>query len=60
MLDKPQIVQTNVQLTAIIPLTIPRNEIGKVMGPGSGNSSSARKENRHEADYRSREDDHAQ
>jgi effector-binding domain-containing protein len=34
MLDRPQIVQTGVQLTAIIPLTIPRDEIRHVMGPG--------------------------
>ena len=34
MLDKPQIVQTAVQLTAIIHLTIPRQEIRNVMGPG--------------------------
>ena len=34
MLDRPQIVQTGVQLTAIIPLTIPRAEIRHVMGPG--------------------------
>ena len=36
MLDKPQIVQTAVQLTAIIHLTIPREEIQNVMGPGLG------------------------
>ena len=34
MLDKPQIVQTGAQLTAIIRLTIPREEIRSVMGPG--------------------------
>ena len=34
MLDKPQIVQTDAQLTAIIRLTIPREEIRNVMGPG--------------------------
>lgn len=34
MLDRPQIVQTGVQLNAIIPLTIPRDEIRHVMGPG--------------------------
>ena len=34
MLDTPQITQTAAQLTAIIRLTIPREEIRKVMGPG--------------------------
>jgi len=34
MLDKPQIVQTTAQPTAIIRLTIPREEIRNVMGPG--------------------------
>ena len=34
MLDKPQIVQTDALLTAIIRLTIPREEIRNVMGPG--------------------------
>ena len=34
MLDKPQIVQTDAHLTAIIRLTIPREEIRNVMGPG--------------------------
>jgi effector-binding domain-containing protein len=34
MLDKPRIVQTASQLTAFIHLTIPREEIGQVMGPG--------------------------
>ena len=34
MLDKPQIVQTAAQLTAIIHLTIPREKIRNVMGPG--------------------------
>jgi effector-binding domain-containing protein len=33
MLDKPRIVQTDAQLTAIIRLTIPRTEIRNVMGP---------------------------
>ena len=33
MLDKPQIVQTAAQITAIIRLTIPREEIQDVMGP---------------------------
>ena len=36
MLDKPQIVQTNAQLAAVIRLTIPREEIRNVMGPGIG------------------------
>jgi effector-binding domain-containing protein len=34
MLDKPRIVQTDAQLTAIIHLTVPREEIRNVMGPG--------------------------
>ena len=34
MLDKPRIVQTAAQLTALIRLTIPRVEIQNVMGPG--------------------------
>ena len=34
MLDAAQITQTAAQLTAIIRLTIPREEIRKVMGPG--------------------------
>jgi effector-binding domain-containing protein len=34
MLDKPQIVRTDTQLTAIIRLTIPRKQIQNVMGPG--------------------------
>ncbi len=34
MIGKPQIVQTDAQLTAIIHLTIPREEIRNVMGPG--------------------------
>jgi len=33
MLDKPRIEQTDVQLTAVIRLTIPRAEIQSVMGP---------------------------
>jgi hypothetical protein len=33
MLDTPQITQTEPQLTAIIRLTIPREEIQAVMGP---------------------------
>ncbi|RJG10978.1 AraC family transcriptional regulator [Pseudomonas cavernicola] len=34
MLDTPHITQTDAQLTAIIHLTIPREEIRNVMGPG--------------------------
>jgi len=34
MLDKPRIVQTGAHLTAIIRLTIPREKIRSVMGPG--------------------------
>ncbi len=34
MLDQPQIVQTTTRRTAVIRLTIPRNEIQRVMGPG--------------------------
>jgi len=33
MLDKPTIVQTDAQQTAVIRLTIPRDEIQTVMGP---------------------------
>ncbi len=34
MLDKPQIVQTTAQVSAVIRLTVPRADIQKVMGPG--------------------------
>lgn len=34
MFDTPQITQTEPQLTAVIHLTIPREEIRAVMGPG--------------------------
>lgn len=34
MLDKPEIVQTAAQSTAVLRLTIPRAEIQNVMGPG--------------------------
>ena len=34
MLDTPQITRTTTQLTAIIPMIVPREEIRKVMGPG--------------------------
>lgn len=33
MLDTPQLIQTDEQLTAVIHLTIPRAEISNVMGP---------------------------
>jgi len=33
MLDAPQIIQTTAQLTAVIHLTVPREEIRDVMGP---------------------------
>jgi effector-binding domain-containing protein len=36
MLDTPQITETATQLTAAIHLTIPREEIQSVMGPGIG------------------------
>jgi len=36
VLDKPQIVQTPAQAIAVIRLTVPREEIQKVMGPGLG------------------------
>jgi len=36
MLDKPQIVRTAGQAIAVIRLTVPREEIQKVMGPGRG------------------------
>jgi effector-binding domain-containing protein len=36
MLDTPQITQTTAQLTAIIHLTIPREEMQNVFGPGIG------------------------
>ncbi len=34
MLETPQIVNTSAQPTAILHLTVPRNEIREVMGPG--------------------------
>ena len=34
MIDTPRIVPTAAQLTAFIHLTVPREEIGNVMGPG--------------------------
>jgi effector-binding domain-containing protein len=36
MLDTPQITQTAAQVTAVIRLTIPREAIRSVMGPGIG------------------------
>src|SRR3981189_974897 len=36
MLTTPQIMQTEVQHAAVIHLTIPRNEMGKVFGPAVG------------------------
>jgi hypothetical protein len=33
MVDTPQLVQTAAQLTAVIPVTVPRAEIGKVRAP---------------------------
>jgi effector-binding domain-containing protein len=34
MMDEPQIVQTVAQQTAVIHVTVPRDQIQKVMGPG--------------------------
>ena len=34
MIEPLRIVQTRPQLTALIPITVPREEIRKVMGPG--------------------------
>ena len=34
MIDPPEIVQTEARRAAVIPLTIPREEIRSVMGPG--------------------------
>ena len=36
MLDTPQIVQTAAETAAVIHITVPRNEIRNVMGPGLG------------------------
>lgn len=36
MIDTPEITQTAAQLAAVIRLTIPREEIRNVMGPGMG------------------------
>jgi hypothetical protein len=34
ILDTPQIIETGIQQTAVIHLTVPRGEIRNVMGPG--------------------------
>lgn len=34
MLDKPQITHSPAQRTAVIPVTVPRDQIREVMGPG--------------------------
>ena len=34
MIESPQIIQTSTQLAAIIPITVPRAQIGEVMMPG--------------------------
>ncbi len=34
MLETLHITETVAQLTAVIPVTVPRAEIGEVMGPG--------------------------
>jgi effector-binding domain-containing protein len=34
MLETPHITETVARLTAVIPVTVPRAEIGEVMGPG--------------------------
>jgi effector-binding domain-containing protein len=41
VIDKPQIVQTAAQAIAVIRLTVPREEIQKVMGPGLGELKAA-------------------
>ncbi len=41
MIDTPQITETAVQLAALIRLTIPREEIRSVMGPGIGEVTAA-------------------
>jgi hypothetical protein len=42
MLDTPQITQTTAQPTAIIHLTIPREEMQNVFGPGAGDAENGR------------------
>lgn len=44
MIDTPHITQTEAQLTAIIHLTIPRDEMRTAMGPGIGEVMAAVKE----------------
>jgi hypothetical protein len=34
VIDPLRIIQTTPQLTALIPITVPREDIRKVMGPG--------------------------
>jgi effector-binding domain-containing protein len=41
MIDTPQITQTDAQLTAFVHLTVRREEIRKVMGPGLGEVKAA-------------------
>ena len=36
MLENPQITQSTAQVTAVIRMTVPREEMAKVMGPGIG------------------------
>jgi len=36
MIDTPQVVQTDEQVTAVIHITVPRAEISQVMGPAIG------------------------
>ena len=36
MIETPQVVRADAQLTAALRVTVPRNEIQKVMGPGLG------------------------
>ena len=40
-LSRPEIVRTSEQLTAMIPLTVPREELCTVMGPGIGELTTA-------------------
>lgn len=41
MLDNPEVIQTDEQLTAVIHLTVPRDEIRSVMGPAIAEVMSA-------------------
>lgn len=36
MIDPPQIIDADAQTVAFIPITVPRDQIGEVMGPGLG------------------------